>query len=242
MAVKHKQKSELKVQRDCHSTDKIYCCNSPWLWRPKEKKHQIYRHFSVYLYMKREGEANHLQREGKKGNKVSFHVRVSQFIQQDSVIAGFCFWSPLFVYWHFAMLLKNCTLGPEIARERGIFFFFFEKEELRWENLLDCYLGKECFSFLWNCSNWAIIDLSQKWVGCWMIFHVKWCVRRLCFSGKQDPLITAHVHDASLTCKKQSMVKSSLFCLPQYSFCSGMLSFFSISLFNCIKFRNYLER
>lgn len=125
MAVKHKQKSELKVQRDCHSTDKIYCCNSPWLWRPKEKKHQIYRHFSVYLYMKREGEANHLQREGKKGNKVSFHVRVSQFIQQDSVIAGFCFWSPLFVYWHFAMLLKNCTLGPEIARERGIFFFFF---------------------------------------------------------------------------------------------------------------------
>lgn len=49
--------------------------------------------------MKKEGEANRLQRGGKKkGNKVSLHVSVSQFIQQDSVIAGVCFWSPLFVY------------------------------------------------------------------------------------------------------------------------------------------------
>lgn len=63
IAAKHKQKSELKVQGDCHSRDKIYCCNSPWLWWPKEKKknhnktktpktQQIYRHISVYLYMK----------------------------------------------------------------------------------------------------------------------------------------------------------------------------------------------
>lgn len=54
IAAKHKQKSELKVQGDCHSRDKIYRCNSPWLWWPKEKKNnqQIYRHISVYLYMK----------------------------------------------------------------------------------------------------------------------------------------------------------------------------------------------
>ena len=89
-----------------------------------------------------------------------------------------------------------------------------EKEELRWENLLDCYLGKACFSFLWNCSNWAIIDLSQKWVGCWMIFHVKWCVRRLCFSGKQDPLIIAHVQHA----------RSILWWNPHFSACHNILS------------------
>lgn len=120
MAAKHKQKSELKVQRDCHSTDKIYCCNSPWLWRPKEKKHQIYRHFSVYLYMKKEGEANHLQRGGNKGNTVSLHVSVSQFLQQDSVIAGVCFWSPLFGYWHFAMLKQAAHRGLRSQGQRGI--------------------------------------------------------------------------------------------------------------------------
>lgn len=43
---------------------------------------------SVYLYMKREGEANHVQRGREGENKVSLHVSVSGFIKQDSVIAG----------------------------------------------------------------------------------------------------------------------------------------------------------
>lgn len=52
---------------------------------------------SVYLYMKSGagGRANHVQRGGEGGNKVSLHVRVSRFIQQDSVIAGGCFRFPL---------------------------------------------------------------------------------------------------------------------------------------------------
>lgn len=61
--------------------------------------------------MKKEGEANHLQRGGGKRNKVSLQVSVSQFIKQDSVIAGECFWFSLFAYLHFAMLKKIACLG-----------------------------------------------------------------------------------------------------------------------------------
>lgn len=48
---------------------------------------------SVYLYMR--GGANHVQRGGEGGNKVSLHVSVSRFRKQDSVIAGGCFRFPL---------------------------------------------------------------------------------------------------------------------------------------------------
>jgi len=58
IAAKHKQKSELKVQGDCHSRDKIYCCNSPWLWWPKEKKptkNSKYTDTFRFIYTWREG-------------------------------------------------------------------------------------------------------------------------------------------------------------------------------------------
>lgn len=119
MAVKHKQKSELKVQRDCHSTDKIYCCNSPWLWDQRRKNTKYTDTFLFIYTWRRRGKQIIYKEEGGKGNKVSLHVSISQFIQEDFVIAGVCFWSPLFVYWHFAMLKKkNSHTGARDSREQ----------------------------------------------------------------------------------------------------------------------------
>lgn len=118
MAAKHKQKPELKVQRDCHSTDKIYCCNSPWLWRPKEKSTNYTDTFCLFIY-EEGGGANHVQRGGEGANKVSLHVSVSHFIKNDSVIAGSCFRFPLCIDI-LQYLKKGCMLGPEIATKRGM--------------------------------------------------------------------------------------------------------------------------
>lgn len=62
-----------------------------------EKTPNIQTLFCLFIH-EEGGESKSFTKRREKENKVSFHVRVSQFIQQDSVIAGFCFWSPLFVY------------------------------------------------------------------------------------------------------------------------------------------------
>lgn len=97
IAAKHKQKSELKVQGDCHSRDKIYSIIALDYddQRKKETTANIQTYFCLFIHDERE--AYHSQRGKHIGNRVSLHVSVSQqFIKHDFVKVEVCLWSSLF--------------------------------------------------------------------------------------------------------------------------------------------------
>lgn len=101
--------------------------------KTKGEKNTKYTDTFLFIYTwRRRGKQIIYKEEAGEGTKVPLHVRVSQFMQQDAVRAGVCFWSPLFVYWHCAMLYKTAHWARESREER----------EWSWEKWLD-YLPRE---------------------------------------------------------------------------------------------------